>query len=226
MGLVVGFDLDMTLLDTRPGIAATYRALMAATGVQIDVDLVINRLGPGLPSELANWFPADEVETAVRTFRSFYPDLAIRPSRPLPGALEAMTAVRAAGGTVAVITAKVPHLATMHLEHEGLVPDALVGDVFGDGKERAIRELGVDVYVGDHVADARAARAADRADHPVTAIGVTTGPCDAAELTAAGADAVLADLTGFPGWLEGYRPIGCGSGASQGTHRFRQDQSQ
>ena len=60
MDLVVGFDLDMTLLDTRPGIAETYRALIASTGVPIDVDLVINRLGPALEDELANWFPPAE----------------------------------------------------------------------------------------------------------------------------------------------------------------------
>ena len=32
MVLTVGFDLDMTLLDTRPGIKATYDALAAETG--------------------------------------------------------------------------------------------------------------------------------------------------------------------------------------------------
>lgn len=35
-------------------------------------------------------------------------------------------------------------------------------------------------------------------------MGVTTGPCDAAELREAGADVVLNDLTEFPAWLEGY----------------------
>ena len=34
--LVVGFDLDMTLIDTRPGIAAVWDALAAETGVTID----------------------------------------------------------------------------------------------------------------------------------------------------------------------------------------------
>jgi phosphoglycolate phosphatase len=33
------------------------------------------------------------------------------------------------------------------------------------------------------------------------AVGVVSGPCDAEELTAEGADVVLADLTEFPGWL-------------------------
>ena len=36
--LVIGFDLDMTLIDSRPGVAATYRALN-------------ERLGTALPAE-------------------------------------------------------------------------------------------------------------------------------------------------------------------------------
>ena len=36
--LVVGFDLDLTLMDSRPGIAAAYRALTARTGVYVDAD--------------------------------------------------------------------------------------------------------------------------------------------------------------------------------------------
>jgi FMN phosphatase YigB (HAD superfamily) len=57
--LVVGFDLDLTLLDSRPGVAATYRALSAAIGVHIDAELAASRLGPPLETELANWLPAD-----------------------------------------------------------------------------------------------------------------------------------------------------------------------
>ena len=38
--LVVGFDLNMTLIDGRPGIGAAWTALAAETGVRIDVDLV------------------------------------------------------------------------------------------------------------------------------------------------------------------------------------------
>ena len=38
---VVGFDLDMTLIDSRPGIAATYRALSEETGVPVDIDAAV-----------------------------------------------------------------------------------------------------------------------------------------------------------------------------------------
>src|SRR5690349_21628979 len=98
--LVIGFDLDMTLLDTRPGIAAAFRELTARTGVPIDAELVVTRLGPPLRQEIANWFPPASVDDAVELYRSPYPDHAIAPSIPLPGADSAIAAVRRRGGNV------------------------------------------------------------------------------------------------------------------------------
>lgn len=63
--LTVGFDLDMTLLDTRPGIKATYLALSAETGTYIDADLAVTRLGPPLTVELTNWFTEEQLLTAL-----------------------------------------------------------------------------------------------------------------------------------------------------------------
>lgn len=44
----VGFDLDMTLADTRAGIAAVYDELALRIGVAIDSAAVVARLGPPL----------------------------------------------------------------------------------------------------------------------------------------------------------------------------------
>jgi phosphoglycolate phosphatase len=186
----------MTLIDSRAGIAATFRVLSARTGVYVDADLVVTRLGPPLRHELAHWFPPERVESAVDDYRELYPTHAIGPTVALPGAESALAAVRGEGGRVVVITAKLGRLARLHLDHLGLVPDVLVGDVWADGKADALRIHGVDVYVGDHVADMAAARSAG-----VLGVGVSTGPCTAGELTGAGAGTVLPDLTGFPSWL-------------------------
>src|SRR5690242_12380318 len=86
----VGFDLDMTLVDSRPGIAAAFRALSEKTGVYIDTDAVTRRLGPPLADELANWVPPKQVDTAVAEYRELYPAHAIKPSPALPGAYEAI----------------------------------------------------------------------------------------------------------------------------------------
>lgn len=196
--LTVGFDLDMTLLDSRPGIAAAYRALTAQTGVYVDADAAVSRLGPPLRTEISRWFAADEVESAVQTYRGLYPAYAITPSVPLPGAADAIEAVRARGGRVVVVTSKLGRLARLHLDHVGMVVDEVAGDLFAEEKAAALGTHGATLYVGDHIADMVAARSAG-----IPGVAVATGPCSADELRAAGAHLVLADLTGFPAALDG-----------------------
>ena len=204
---VVGFDLDMTLIDSRPGIGAVYDALSAETGVRIDSALVTSRLGPPLSVELANWFPPDDVPAMVSRYRTLYPSIAITPSAALPGAAEALAAVHALGGSTVVVTSKFAPNAQLHVDHLGLAVDDLVGDVYAAGKGPALAERGALVYVGDHTADIAAARAAGNAvagPAGVVAVAVASGPFDADALRAAGADVVLGDLTGFPEGLAGF----------------------
>ncbi|MBT2398516.1 HAD family hydrolase [Streptomyces sp. ISL-100] len=197
--LTVGFDLDMTLIDSRPGIKAAYEALAAETGAYIDADLAITRLGPPLEQELAHWFPEGRIQEMGDRYREIYPTYAITPTPALPGAREAVAAVRAAGGRAIVVTAKHEPNAKLHLAHLGIEPDAVIGWLWAEAKAEALREYGASVYVGDHVGDVRGARAAE-----ALSVAVPTGPCNGAELRKAGADVVLADLTAFPAWLGAY----------------------
>jgi phosphoglycolate phosphatase len=202
-GLVVGFDLDMTLVDSRPGMTAVYDALSAETGVWIDSAAAAGRLGPPLDEELVRWFPPEQVAAQADRFRALYPGLAIDPSPALPGARDAVEAVRSAGGTSVVVTAKYEPNARLHLDHLGIRPDLLLGWRWGPGKAAALREQAAWLYVGDHVADMRSALAAG-----AVPVGVATGPCPAADLAAAGAAVVMEDLTSFPvwftAWLDGH----------------------
>ncbi|MGC4997866.1 MULTISPECIES: HAD family hydrolase [unclassified Streptomyces] len=195
----VGFDLDMTLIDSRPGIRACYLALSERTGVYVDADLVVTRLGPPLAEELVNWFPAEDVPAMADLYRAMYPEYAIAPTSALTGAREAVAAVRAAGGRTMVVTAKYEPNAKLHLAHLGIEPDVVVGDLWAEDKARALREHGAHVYVGDHTGDVRGARAAE-----ALSVAVATGPCSPDELREAGADVVLPDLTTFPTWLDTY----------------------
>src|SRR4051812_8983774 len=72
--LTVGFDLDMTLVDSRPGIRASMSALARETGVAIDVGVVLGRLGPKLEWELGQWFPEDQVDAMSKRYRDLYWD--------------------------------------------------------------------------------------------------------------------------------------------------------
>jgi phosphoglycolate phosphatase len=197
--LTVGFDLDMTLIDSRPGIHATYQALSVETGVFIDADLAASRLGPPLDEELAVWFPDDRIAAMGDRYREIYPTHAITPTRALPGAHEAVAAVRALGGRALVVTAKHRPNAELHLAHLGIEPDVVVGRLWAEAKADALREHGAAVYVGDHVGDVRGAHAAG-----ALSVAVLTGPCGEDDLRAAGADVLLPDLTAFPAWLRRY----------------------
>ena len=197
----VGFDLDMTLIDSRPGIHACYVALSERTGTYIDADLAITRLGPPLAEELINWFPQEQLAEMADLYRAMYPTIAIAATPAMAGAREAIAAVKAAGGRAIVVTAKYEPNAKLHLEHLGIHPDEVVGDLWAEQKAEALREHGAGVYVGDHIGDVRGARRAE-----ALSVAVATGPCSVEELTTAGADVVLADLTEFPDWLADYRP--------------------
>ncbi|MER7352664.1 HAD family hydrolase [Nonomuraea dietziae] len=196
MGKSVGFDLDMTLADTRSGIAAVFDELAVRLGVVIDSAVVISRLGPPLELELANWLPEEDIPGAAALFRELYPDVALPVHTAMSGAHEAIKAVREAGGGVIVVTGKNIHDARRTVDLLGFDVDEVVGSVFGAGKGGALARFGADAYVGDHVADIEAARAGG-----AVSVAVATGPYTVGELRDHGADVALSDLTEFAAWF-------------------------
>jgi len=196
---VVGFDLDLTLVDPRAGVAASYRELSRQTGVPIDADEVATRVGPQLELELARWFPPAAVPAVADHYREIFAVHGVPVTAALPGAGPALAEVRRQGGRSVVITAKSPPIARATLDRLGLAPDDLLAWRWADGKTSALAEVGADLYVGDHVADMHAAAAAG-----VYAVGVTSGADDAAALVAAGADVVLDSIADFAAWFSTY----------------------
>ncbi len=192
---VIGFDLDMTLIDSQPGFRPLYERLAAESGADIDIDLVLSRLGPPIEVELANWLPAAEVDTWSDRYRELYPEIALPLITTLPGARTALEAVREHGRAI-IITAKHGPNAQLHVDHLDLPADAVFGRVWRDGKAAVLADQGAYAYVGDHVNDMEAAKTAG-----VIGVGVTTGPSSAHELRDAGASVTLGSLEDFPGWL-------------------------
>ena len=189
----VGFDLDMTLVDSRSAILGSFAALAAETGVPIDPAAVDRRLGIKLQDELAHWFPVAEIDDAVLIYRRHYLQVLGPLTIRLPGAAQALAAVRAAGARAVVITAKYETTARLSLDSVGLSADDLFADAHGPQKAAVLASIGAGVYVGDTPADILAAVSCGV--HPV---GVATGSFTAAELRAAGAADVLESLTDFP----------------------------
>jgi phosphoglycolate phosphatase-like HAD superfamily hydrolase len=196
----VGFDLDLTLINSRPPIMAAWQAVSAETGVDIDLTEVDKRMGVKLEDEAAFWFPPEEIESAADCYRRHYVRLAPSLTTLLPGAVEAIAAVRAAGERAVIITAKHPISVTPSLAAVNLDADEVFTHVHGPEKSAVLLSLAAAVYVGDTPADMTAARQAS-----TTAVGVTTGSFSAAELRAAGADVTLESLAEFPSWYAGFR---------------------
>src|SRR5487761_286577 len=198
MGLgPVGFDLDMTLIDSRPAIMAAFEAMSRDMSASIDLDAVDGRLGVKLEDELAYWFPPERVAEAAACYRRHYVRLAAEKTSALPGAREALAAVRAAGDRAVIITAKHPVSVGPSLLAAGLTADELFTHVHGPEKGAVLRELRAIAYVGDSPPDMAAAVGAG-----VRAVGVTTGSFGAVALYEAGADVVLDSLAGFPSWYK------------------------
>lgn len=195
--LVVGFDLDMTLIDTVPGFAAVLEVLGDELGVAFPVAEMTAKLGPPLDSILAPHLPAEAVASAGDRFRELYPHHAVASVPLLPGAAHALAAVRRHGGRVVVVTGKYAPNARLHLDHLGLEVDLLEGWVWGVGKADVLRREHASMYVGDHVHDVEGARAAG-----VLSVSVLTGGCTREELLDAGTDVVLESLDDFPSWLD------------------------
>jgi phosphoglycolate phosphatase len=190
----VGFDLDMTLIDSRPQTLWAFGALAEETGVPVDLADVDRRLGIKLEDEVAYWFPEPDRAAAVATYRRHYVAAAGQ-TVALPGAVRALATVRAAGDRAVVITAKHPISVEPCLRAAGLTADELFTHVHGQEKAVVLRALAAKAYVGDTPADMAAAVSAG-----TRAVGVATGSFAAAALYDAGADVVLDSLDGFPAW--------------------------
>jgi phosphoglycolate phosphatase len=191
----VGFDLDMTLIDSRSAILAAFARLARDTATAIDLDAVDSRLGIKLEDELTFWYPPDQRAEAVAIYRRHYVRLAEQMTTALPGAYEALAAVRAAGERVVIITAKHPISVEPSLRAVRLEADEVFTFVHGPEKAAVLSRINAAVYVGDSPPDMAAAVAAG-----ARAVGVATGSFSAADLARAGADVVLDSLEAFPAW--------------------------
>lgn len=179
-GTAVLFDLDGTLVDTAADLAAAMNNALATAGhAPIDPALVRHLVGLGARRMLEQGFALNggktpspaEMDGHVDVFLEHYIAHIADRSRPFPGAVEAVGALRAGGARIAICTNKRERLARLLLDALGLSDlfDAVVGaDTIGVGKPDpapvrfCLQETGArrGVFIGDSDTDIRAARAA------------------------------------------------------------------
>jgi phosphoglycolate phosphatase len=166
------FDLDGTLIDTRPGVrAALQAALTEVTGngsaveradLSLPLDDMVRSLDPVAPPVLCR--------QVTESFRRHYDAGCWKSAHPYPGADECLLALRASGMRIFVVTNKRTSAARRLLEEFHLAPnlEAIVGQSDSDLPlpksalvRRCLEDAGIDrataVMVGDSEQDAIAA---------------------------------------------------------------------
>lgn len=174
-------DLDGTLLDTAPDIAAAANAMLAGQGLKsLPAGTIRDFIGKGIPHlverclvEAGLPLVCAQLEPALRAFGDHYRAFNGRSSRPYPGVVEGLRRLRAASLKLACVTNKARAFTTPLLEATGLAPllDAVVTS--DDVRRRkphpepylhACKDLRVSpdeaVVIGDSWNDAEAGRAA------------------------------------------------------------------
>jgi phosphoglycolate phosphatase len=195
-------DLDGTLIDSRPGIAASCEAALRALGHTPDPSFDITPLiGPPLPQvigRLLDRFGDDRVDAGIAAYRAHYGEIGLHQATIYPAIPEALRLLSARAQCF-VVTSKRTIFASRIVTSLGLA-DGFRG-VYGtepdgslDDKANLIaavlRAEALDprdaVMVGDRSHDVIGAHA-----NGIRAIGALWGYGSRAELEAAGADALL-----------------------------------
>lgn len=170
-------DLDGTLLDTAPDIAAAANAMLAGEGFRtLPLSTVRGFIGSGLPKLVERSLHAvgaGLTEARLRDFTAHYERLNGSAAEPFPGVLEALKRFRAAKLRLACVTNKAARFTLPLLEKSRLArffDSVVTPDEVGKRKpdpepfRYACATLGVDagesLVVGDSANDAAAARAA------------------------------------------------------------------
>jgi phosphoglycolate phosphatase len=198
---VIGFDLDMTLVDSADAIVDSIAHTCRVYGVEIDEQAVRDGVGLPLDRVFPDYIPDVPYDEALEIYRARYLSHGLAMQALLPGAREALEAVVDDGCSILVVSAKKDTHVRAVLDEVGLahlVRD-VVGERFAETKSDALRDADARVYVGDHVGDVLGARGAG-----AVAVAVATGPTSRDALAAAGADVVMDDLTGFVDWWRGW----------------------
>ena len=115
----VGFDLDMTLVDSADGIVLSVQHVIAQYGIDADGEEIRSTIGLPLDQVFPRWLPDEPYDVLLAAYRAHYREHGIPLTRPMPGARDAIAAVRDRGDRVLVVTAKygaVAHLALRRRE--------------------------------------------------------------------------------------------------------------
>lgn len=195
--LSILFDLDGTVVDSKPGILASCSAALRSLGHRPDGLDIGNLIGPPLEdilTEILGRFGDDRVAEAVLAYRNHYGSAGFRETTIYPGIAAALDQLLALKARLYIATSKRTIFAQQILEHLGLInlfagvhgsePGGAVdrkADLIADVLRRHNLSADRCLMVGDRRHDAEGARA-----NGVSTVGVLWGYGDRDELKSAG----------------------------------------
>lgn len=197
------FDLDGTLTDSGEGIINCAALALERLGVPVpDRETMRVFVGPPLHDTFRRFgVPEDQVDEAIRIYRSRYVPIGKFENFPYPGIRELLEKLRSQGHRLFVATSKPEEMAVEVLEHFDLA--RFFEHICGASLDRSrstkdaviaylLERYGADgqvVMVGDTVYDILGAAA-----HHIPAVGVAWGYGSVGEMEKAGAAAIAATM--------------------------------
>ena len=198
------FDLDGTLTDPREGIVGCIRHALQCLGCSVPPDSELDRcIGPPLRESFCRLATAALADAAVEHYRERFRASGMFENRVYPGVPEALTALRAAGWQLLVVTSKPGVFAEQILRHFDLAQyfSAIHGSELS-GVRSDKGELIAHVLATEGIAPEYALMIGDRSHDIVGArknglrsAGVLWGYGTREELTEAGADRLYESLS-------------------------------
>lgn len=197
------FDLDGTTIDHFEAIHRCYVHTLPKLGLPAPTAAQVRQaIGGGLENALARFVPADRIGEAVGIYRAYWNETMLDGVKEMPGALELLKAIKAWGGTSAVLTNKIGGSSRLICDKLGFTP--YLAAVIGASDTpwlKPARELSAHalslvqgepasaLMVGDSPYDIQAAH-----NGGFPAWAVATGTHSEAELSQEKADRIFPDL--------------------------------
>jgi len=205
------FDLDGTLIDSKPGITSCVQHALRALGEPApSVDDLEWTIGPPMIESLTKLVGAERAPEAQRIYRARYAETGLFDNRVYEGIPDLLARLQADGYALYVATSKLQPFARKIVDHLGF--DRFFREVYGTGLDGSF--LHKDALLAHVLSDARidateAAMIGDRRHDVIgaranglPAIGVRWGYGEPGELEAAGAAAFAARAVEIPAVLD------------------------
>ena len=204
------FDLDGTLLDTLDDLAASVNHMLTTFGYPArSREFVRQAVGNGVRNLIVRSLPEGEdaarVDECLAAFRAHYSEHLDERTKPYPGVIEMLEALKASGVAAGVVSNKYDGaVAALCKRHFGDLVTVAIGERPGMGRKPnpdsallAMRLMGAEkettVYAGDSDVDVETAHNAG-----LKCVGVSWGFRPRESLVQAGADAVIDEVSALP----------------------------